>query len=199
MRAIARVRDSDIRRSLRVEVRRLYANDPDALIVDELGLSQGDARVDLAVVNGSLHGYEIKSDFDTLRRLPSQCNVYGRTLDFVTIVVSAKHAKAIRAIIPRWWGIWTVVRPSAERVEFRQVRAPRHNVGVSAAAVAELLWRDEVLEELAARALARGLRAKPRRELWQRLATSLPLTELCAVVRERLKRREHWRVPARRE
>src|SRR4051794_19660728 len=133
--AIARVSDSDIRRSLRAELRRLYANDPDTLIVDELGLCQGDARVDLAVVNGSLHGYEIKSDFDTLQRLPTQCTVYGRTLDFITIVVSAKHAKAIRAFIPCWWGIWTVVRPTADGVEFRQVRAPRHNVGVSAAAV----------------------------------------------------------------
>jgi hypothetical protein len=177
-------------------MRRRHAAEVGTLIVDELGLCQGVARVDLAVVNGSLHGYEIKSECDTLERLPGQRDVYSRALDFVTIVTSAKHAKKIRGSVPQWWGIWAA-SSSRDGIELRQMRKPRPNPGVDARAVAELLWRHEALEELESRALAHGLRGKPRRELWARLADSMPMTELCTVVRERLKRRRRWRAAAR--
>jgi hypothetical protein len=192
----APVRDVDIRRRLHAEVRRRHAAEIGTLFLDELGLCQGVARVDFAVINGSLHGYEIKSECDTLDRLPGQRDVYGRALDFVTIVTSAKHAKKIRSSVPQWWGIWTA-NSSTAGVKLRQVRRPRQNPSVDARAVAELLWRDEALEELEARELARGLRGKPRHELWARLADSMPLPELCAIVRGRLKRRRRWRVAAR--
>jgi hypothetical protein len=177
-------------------MRRRHEAEAGTLILDELGLCQGAARVDLAVINGSLHGYEIKSECDTLERLPDQRYVYGRTLDFVTIVTSAKHAPKIRESVPRWWGIWAA-NPSTAGIELREVRRPRPNPAVDARAVAELLWRDEALEELESRALAHGLRGKPRRELWARLAAAMPLDELCAIVRDRLKQRQQWRVAAR--
>jgi len=63
------MRDIDVRRKLRVEVERSHECEFDTLIVEELGLCQGIARVDLAVVNGSVHRYEIKSESDTLTRL----------------------------------------------------------------------------------------------------------------------------------
>lgn len=192
----ASVRDVDIRRRLHEEVRRLHATEVGTLFVDELGLCQGVARIDLAVINGSLHGYEIKSECDTLDRLPGQRDVYSRALDFVTIVTSAKHAKKIRGSVPQWWGIWAA-GSSATGITLRQVRRPRQNPSVDARAVVELLWREEVLEELEARELARGVRSKPRHELWTRLADSVPLPELCAVVRDRLKQRRCWRFAAR--
>ena len=48
----------------------------DALVIDELGIMHGKARVDIAVINGSIHGYEIKSSMDTLKRLPRQMAAY---------------------------------------------------------------------------------------------------------------------------
>ena len=35
---------------------------PGTLIVEELGLCEGAVRIDVAAINGSIHGYEIKSD-----------------------------------------------------------------------------------------------------------------------------------------
>lgn len=191
--ARARIRDVDIRRSLHEAVRRRHANEPDTLFLDELGLCQGVVRVDLAVVNDSIHGYEIKSECDTLSRLPSQREVYSRSLDFVTIVASRKHLKEVRRAVPRWWGIWCANAASAG-VELSEVRAPRGNPGADAGAVAQLLWRDEALEELANRGLARGVRSKARRDVWAALANALSLGDLSAVVRERLKHRQNWRV-----
>ena len=48
----------------------------DVLIIDELGLAHAQSRIDLAVFNGHLHGYEIKSAGDTLERLPRQLSFY---------------------------------------------------------------------------------------------------------------------------
>ena len=64
------MRDSEIRNTLRATLLSEHAGDPTAVVIDELGICQGSARIDMAVVNGSLNGYEIKSDLDTLARLP---------------------------------------------------------------------------------------------------------------------------------
>ena len=80
------IKDIDIRQVLLKKLSAEYRYDPDTIIIEELGLCQGEARIDLALVNGFIHGYEIKSERDTLERLPSQIEIYCRTLDTVTIV-----------------------------------------------------------------------------------------------------------------
>lgn len=182
------VRDIDIRRELRREVERRHQHETDTRILEELGLCQGLARVDLAVVNGSLHGYEIKSERDTLARLPAQSDIYNRTLDFVTIVTEPAHAPKIETIVPPWWGIWCVLTDAlAPRIEV--LRDPTANPEPVPFAMVQLLWREEALQALSDRGLAGGLRSKPRAQLWRHLATDLTREELGAVVRDCLKRR----------
>ncbi len=60
------MREIDIRLALRAKLEKLHPGESDTLLGQELGLCQGFARVDLAVVNGTVHGYEIKSEQDTL-------------------------------------------------------------------------------------------------------------------------------------
>jgi hypothetical protein len=55
------VRDRDVREALHRKVLKEHHGDADTLVLDELGLRHGTCRVDIAVVNGYLHGYEIKS------------------------------------------------------------------------------------------------------------------------------------------
>lgn len=186
------MRDIDIRRSLRSEMQRLHAGDPGTLILDELALCQGTARVDIAVVNGVIHGYEIKSEHDTLARLSGQADVYSRALDFVTIVTGATYAARIAPLIPAWWGIYRAETIDGE-VRLNPVREARDNPQQDAFAVAQLLWRDEALAILEEHSLADGVRSKPRRVLWQRLAKDLTPDVLGSAVRDRLKRRERWR------
>lgn len=190
------MRDIDIRRHLLAEMSRKYRFDSETRIVQELGLCQGAARIDIAVVNGSIHGYEIKSERDTLFRLPSQIDVYNRALEFVTIVTAPNHADKAREIVPLWWGIRTAI-PYAHGLKLTDFREAKRNPGVVPFAMAQLLWRDEALQALEDRRLASGIRSKPREELWRRLALELTLLDLGNVVRERLKRRSaDWRAPA---
>ena len=60
--------DKIIRAALKGELERLHAGDDKLRIVEEFGIEHGAIRIDIAVVNGLLHGYEIKSDRDTLLR-----------------------------------------------------------------------------------------------------------------------------------
>jgi hypothetical protein len=187
------MRDIDIRRALRAEMDRRHRSDPETRIIEELGLCQGVARVDLATVNGTIHGYEIKSERDTLARLPGQINVYSTALDFVTIIAASTHLSRITDIVPSWWGVWSVAQ---HKGGFRLImsRKARSNPQVDPFALAQLLWRDEALEVLADYGLASGARGKPRSFLWQRLASNLTLEQLGNVVRTRLKGRgPHWR------
>ncbi len=189
------MRDIDIRQAVLGTMGRLHGNDSDTLIVQELGLCQGTARVDIAVVNGSVHGYEIKSERDTLFRLPGQTNIYNRTLDFVTVVTESSHADAIREAVPRWWGIWRADQ-AENGVVLKSLRKARRNPRIDPFALAQLLWREEALQTLSDLGLAAGLRSKPREQLWRRLASELPLKDLGDVVRLHLKRRgQAWRVP----
>jgi hypothetical protein len=60
--------DAIIRAALKRYLEGRHAQDDKVRIIEELGISHGSCRIDIAVVNGMIHGYEIKSDQDTLQR-----------------------------------------------------------------------------------------------------------------------------------
>lgn len=186
------LRDSEIRVALRDKLYSIHSDEPDTAIVDELSLSQGDARVDLAVVNGSFSGYEIKSDRDTLIRLPHQLAVYELCFNTITIVAGSSHMAACRDRVPGWWGIWEAVRQPDAIIALEERRQPVNNDRISPQEVVKLLWRSEVLEALTE--LGVEVRAKAtRRELWETLVASLSPKDLFRTVRDRLRARGDWR------
>ena len=190
---MTRMRDADVRRALHAKVLADHHDDPNTRVLDELSLWYGSARVDIAVVNGFLHGYEIKSDRDTLERLEGQSQVYNAVLDRTTIVVGAKHLEKVLAVVPGWWGVKLARQGPRRAVHFDTVRGPHLNPTIDPVKVAALLWNDELTEILAERGAARGVRGKSRHAMCERLVEVLSLTDLRAVVRARLKGRTTWR------
>ena len=85
------VGDPEIRQALRFRLSIEHAKQPDTVFIEEFGICRGQGRIDLAVVNSFLHGYEIKSDRDSLRRLDNQIELYSKVLDRATIVVGKRH------------------------------------------------------------------------------------------------------------
>jgi len=190
------MRDIDARRALRQEVKRRHQGETDTLVVEELGVCQGVARVDFAVINGSIHGYEIKSERDTLVRLPAQSDAYSRALEFVTIVAAQNHLHKVVEAIPDWWGIWTVIRGS-DTFAIEAVRGAQPNPSLDSFALVQFLWREEALGILSQHGRSKGLLSKPRTELWRKLTQEFSTDELAEMVRQCLKRRgEVWRVDA---
>jgi len=193
-----RMRDLDIRRLLRRHLIGAFGSDPTALIVDELGVCCGKVRVDMAVVNGELKGFEIKSDQDTLIRLPLQIATYGKVFDTLTIIVGPRHLQKIQAVVPPWWGIVLAEYHGDAQLDLRCVRTEGVNQAQDPLALTQLLWRDEALALLQANNLDAGLGSQPRRYLWEALATRFGISDLRAMVRRQLKMRRGWRVAASR-
>jgi len=188
--------DPELREAVKHSLFATFYSDPATLIVEELGLRHGAGRIDIAVINGELHGYELKSDQDTLRRLPKQIAVYNSILDRITLVVTRRHFLQATHMIPEWWDVLLAEGESSANVTLASVRAGGKNPGVSALEVAKLLWRDEALGLLEALGAAEGLRSKPRRVIYTRLVQLLDLQQIETCVRDQLKSRKDWRVAA---
>jgi len=187
------MRDADVRRLLKEQLDATYGADGSTRVVEELGLCRGTVRADIAVVNGSLKGYEIKSDRDTLTRLAKQVDVYSKVFDTVTIIVADRHLVRTEQIVPAWWGIELVAADSRSVLKLSPVREERNNDAVEPSALVQLLWREEVLALLNQLSLSQHLVNKPRRFLWQALTAAVTVLELKDLVRQCLKVRAHWR------
>src|SRR5271170_7013537 len=119
---LAAMRDVDIRTALRRHLSATCDDDPTTLILDELGICSGSVRVDIAVVNGSLKGFEIKSDSDTLDRLANQADAYNKVFDTLSVVVEKRHLKKVRSMVPAWWGIYLAEARESGDVDLESVR-----------------------------------------------------------------------------
>ena len=190
------MRDRDVRQSVWRWLEATHQGDADTLMLDELGILNGATRVDIAVINGQIEGYELKSERDTLERLPNQRDLYNKVIDRISLVVAENHREAAEEIIPDWWGL-AVASVCGGTVVVTRERRPEMNPELDAAALASLLWRDEALAVLELYGAARGVKSKPREALYKRLADTLDLDTLRAEVRSSLKARIGWRADRR--
>ncbi|MBN8226696.1 sce7726 family protein [Corallococcus macrosporus] len=186
------MRDFDVRQALTASLKAAHAGEPGTLIREELGLEHGQVFVDVAVINGELHGYELKSERDTLARLPRQVEAYSAVLDRATLVVSTRHVEQAIGLVPAWWGIKTAATQRDGSVKLRHLRKARRNPQQQMPAMVRLLWRDEALSLLESLGAAKGLRSNPRKMLYERVVELLPAEALRAEVRRLLKVREDW-------
>lgn len=186
----ARMRDGDIRAVLRTQL--ITEVGPETVVIDELDLC-GATRVDVALVNGFLAGFEIKSPRDSLRRLPLQVEIYSEVLDYAAVVSADNHLRGVQDAVPAWWGIWAVdVRGP---VQVQEVRRGARNPMPDADSIVQLLWREEALAILQRLGKDAGVRSKRRWHIWDRVVQELSLEELQTEVRTALRTRTGWRDP----
>lgn len=177
--------EAAVRDSLRHEVRAklgLFET------IDEFWVPRTNARADLAAIGSHLWGFEIKTDRDTLRRLPRQVEAYNRLFDWCVVVVAERHLDDALAVVPQWWGAAVVLGDQAP-LSFRVVRWPRPNQGVDAETLVRLLWREEARSVLSARGAPPDSTAS-RVAMWRQLLAACDLDELKEVVRGALLARD---------
>ena len=186
--------DRMIRSELKKQLEEIYKKESDTKIIEELGIIHGEARIDIAVVNGVIHGYELKGDLDTLTRLPNQIKIYNSVLDKVTLVVGKNHLHEAIKIVPEWWGI-TVAKLAIgdKNISFYNIREAEQNPMPDSVSVAALLWRNEALKILEDINKTTGVRSKTRKVIYQRLTDALDSQTLGQRVRECLRTRVNWR------
>lgn len=185
--------DSDIRFALHAKQLRRVKAHPDTLVIDELGLAHARSRIDVAVINGCIHGYEIKSAKDTLGRLTMQIDTYRQTLQKLTIVAAPKHIHGIVAHAPEWCGVIAAEQGPRGGINFHMLRNAAVNPDIDPVMMAHLLWRDEVIDLLSRTGYAPKDLRRPRRQLYEILCETMTLREITASIRTFMAQRQAWR------
>lgn len=161
-------------------------------VIEELNICEGEARADIALANGVMHGFEIKSDLDTLERLPNQTECYDLTFDKVTIVVGNKFADKISEIVPEYWGIEVAYRNRYGNVSLKRIRSSKKNIKVNATKLLDLLWNNE-LKMLLKENKIKGYSTMKREQLKLTVIENIPVKIISDYTRETLKTRVGWR------
>ena len=180
------LRDSHIRAVLLKDLKVRFPDKKHDLILQEFGCNA--ARIDVAVVNGALHGFEIKSDCDTLERLDSQISEYNRIFDFMTLVSGRKLLESAKKKIPDWWGLSLAVWTS-DSVSIEEIRKPKMNVSLDSSSLAEMLWKSETIKYLRQCGFKTFSAKQPVDELRSEMVRLLPQHLIASEVRSAIKRR----------
>ena len=163
------------------------------LIVDELGLAHAQSRIDIAVINGCIHGYEIKSSKDNLARLHTQMNVYRKTLHKLTIVTASKHLSKILWEMPDWCGIVCADKGPRGGINFRSIKSARSNPEVDPFQLAHLLWKSEVAELLIRLGYKPSELRLPRKRMYRMLCEISTSQQITASIYKAMTSRSEWR------
>jgi len=135
--------EEQIRADIRAQLITLFSADETALIVEEMEVCSGSARIDMAVICDRLIGIEIKGPRDSLDRLPRQASQYSKCFDQVVLVVDSQLAQGAIALIPSWWGV-VIGTIGCDGYRYQIARRPRKNKLVDVNSVLSLLWKNEM-------------------------------------------------------
>lgn len=162
-------------------------------IIEEFVISDGLARADIAVVNGHLHGYEIKSDLDTLERLENQIIQYDATFEKNTIIVGKKFKDSIQDYVPNHWGIELAYENKFGNVTINTIRKSRKNPNINRKAIYSFLWNAE-LKSLLIEKNVKGISTLKKKFLCELVDSCVGDKELLNFARMTLKTRDEWRM-----
>lgn len=169
--------------------------DKNSILVSEMGLDGGSAIIDIALINGAMCGYEIKSDVDTLDRLRSQIPIYEKYFQYLTIVTTDKHLKNVREYLPNWVGIMLAEEHASGTSNINSVRKPRFNKNMSKDELTKLIWKNEAQSLLYTKGV-KGISNVPRRILWERIAETTTEDQLIQEIKKFMNSRSSWQVVA---
>ncbi len=191
------MKDPCIRQLLKQTELQRYFKDINSRVVEEFTLPVAKARIDMAVINGSFHGYEIKSASDSLNRLHNQIEAYTKVFDYLSIVTENKYEKKILSTIPNWIGVFLCEEKDGIQ-SLKQLRAPVVNHNKEGFYIAKLLWRDELIECLTDKQIQ--FRKKDRTWLLcEALSANLEIELISEMVRNKIKQRSEWKSNYNRE
>jgi hypothetical protein len=163
-----------------------------AFLFSEFPLRIGSSRVDIALIDGDLKAFEIKSDIDTLKRLPFQMVSYNLVFDQVTLLCGKSHLLDAVNIIPEWWGIIVGFKSLFGETELVSIRHPSVNPCIDNYALSQLLWREEIEFSISTLHGGRCRSSDSRQALCKELASLSSREELKAIIISSFKRRQHF-------
>lgn len=186
--------DPDIRKVLYKNFirREEFTKDSTTKVIDEMQVCRGFSRVDIAVINGKIHGFEIKSERDTLDRLEFQMESYNKIFDTMTIVTCKNHLEKVKDKVPSWWGIYYVDNVKGDLV-LKKKRKEKVNKKTDLFSLSQLLWKEELLSLLNNNGISKGIKSKTRSALCEIAISNIDEITIRNYIRACLKSRQEWR------
>lgn len=181
---------------------------PAVRLVDELAIPKRICLADIVAIpvsedaSNGLHGFEIKSEVDSLTRLESQIHYYSMVFKRCSLVVTEKHeAKAI-AMIPDWWGVILALstgfdeygEPLDDIILMQTREALENPAPLVPYSLTQLLWRSELIDLVKTWSIDVA-KTGSKRVLRTAISKQLPLEELERTVITYLAEREEWKIP----
>ncbi len=189
--------DKDIRAYFHKKKLRHANENPNTLVIDELGLLNGSSRVDIAVFNGTLHGYEIKSAKDNLLRLDIQLSAYRESLQKITYIAAPNHIEQLEKLLPSWCGLIVATQGKRGSIHFKTLRLTKYNPEIKSDKLAHLLWKDEAQSLLKQAGYNSKAVSGNRKDLYKLIGAEFSVESLFCHIKTQLMLRENWRVDLR--
>ncbi len=185
--------DNEIRKAFHAKRLASYHDCPNSIVIDELGVAHGKNRIDIAVVNGCIHGYEIKSSKDNLLRFPSQLQAFAKCFEKLSVVSAENHLEELIEKTPEWCGIILAEKGSRDGISFSTIRRSKKNPNVDIMAMAHFLWKKETVELLASLGADKEMLKGARINLYNNLSKMITIHELSSKIKSLFMCREEWR------
>ena len=156
--------------------------DRDSVVVSEMVVDNWARRADVVLANGKLWCFEIKSELDSLSRLPGQISTFAKSFEKLIIVVAGKFEEPARAMLPDGVGLWVEDVDGVLKERIRPRISP-----LSKSAAINAMTAAELRRLLACNGLSPGAGAQ-RAQLCE-MAACLPAADLANAARDAIKLR----------
>lgn len=184
----------DIRIALRSWVQNKFELKQDDILINELGFWNKDPestvdcsfRADLALANGRLVGFEIKSQKDSLKRWLSQMTAYSNVFDEIWLCSHGKHLHRALEITEKHIGVLVVDDSGSITV----VRYATENTKLNFYDLSGLLWKDELLNFASLNNVIEIKSRMTKNEIRDVLSKQSNLAQLKPYVLQKLKERK---------
>jgi len=185
--------DIEIREAFHKKVLKRFHDCSETFVVDELGVEHGRKRIDIAVVDSSVRGFEIKSSLDTLDRLEQQLGSYMKCFGHLSLIVAPNHLDKALKIAPEWIGITEAQKGSRGGIHFSQVRRAKRNPQIDLFYLSHFLWRAETVALLEKMKMPPKELRGSRKVLYEKISNQCDLKNLTDEIRSCFFKRSEWR------
>ena len=164
-------------------------------IYNEFVISHGYARIDIGMIEvDCFHGFELKTEQDSLAKLPHQIEHYNQFFDLIYAVVASRHLDKTLQMVPPFWGVYEAVYHQ-DNISIKVIRRAQRNTLQDAVSVLNPIWKKELVEILGAKIpIDYKVRKKTALELREQIATLFPINEIKSRAQQKILMREPtWR------
>ena len=144
------------------------------------------SRLDVGRINGKSYAFEIKTELDSLTKLPKQLVDYSEVFEYVTVVAHESHYEKLLSSVPEHCGL-RVYSLAKGKYRFNNFRKPLPSPLLSAKSQINCLSSRELAFVLKSFGYDKSLQTREERE--EAIYTHIPERRINAFVKKALKYR----------